>query len=296
MLLLKKTSLWAALLGIVAIGLLVRETTAVEPMPEPLSEPARKPHARGIGASGILEALRENTAIGAPIAGLIRSVQVSTWDKVKAGDPLFQLDDRELQAQLRVQEAEVRTQEAQLRKAHRAHERTATLRGTGAVSEDEADARDDEWALQKARLESAQASVSQTKVLLDRLIIRAPIDGVILQVNIRTGEYLAPTAVSPPVLLGSIDEIQVRADVDEQVAPRVRPGAPATGYLKGDTTNPIALEFVRIEPYITPKVSLTGSSSERVDTRVLQVIYKFPNDLGRRVYVGQQIDLFIEEP
>jgi HlyD family secretion protein len=46
---------------------------------------------------------------------------------------------------------------------------------------------------------------------------------------------------------------------------------------------------------VIPKRSLTGASTERVDTRVLQVIYRFPNTLGRPVYVGQQVDLFIEE-
>jgi hypothetical protein len=52
---------------------------------------------------------------------------------------------------------------------------------------------------------------------------------------------------------------------------------------------------VRIEPYVIPKVSLTGGSSERVDTRVLQVIFSFDNPSDRRLYVGQQMDLFIEE-
>jgi hypothetical protein len=104
-----------------------------------------------------------------------------------------------------------------------------------------------------------------------------------------------PGASLTPILLGSIDELQVRADVDEQIAPRVKPGSKAVGYLKGDTQHPIPLEFVRIEPYITPKRNLTGSSAERVDTRVLQVIYKFPNGIARRIYVGQQMDLFMEE-
>jgi hypothetical protein len=97
------------------------------------------------------------------------------------------------------------------------------------------------------------------------------------------------------LVLGDIDEIQVRADVDEQVAPRVRTGARAAGYLKGDTSRPIAMEFVRIEPYVVPKRSLTGASTERVDTRVLQVIYRFPKTADRTVYVGQQLDLYIEE-
>jgi HlyD family secretion protein len=95
--------------------------------------------------------------------------------------------------------------------------------------------------------------------------------------------------------MGSVEEVQVRADVDEQVAPRVKAGSKAVGYLKGDTAHPIPMEVVRIEPLVMPKRNLTGLSSERVDTRVLQVIYKVPTKRARGVYVGQQIDLFIEE-
>jgi HlyD family secretion protein len=52
---------------------------------------------------------------------------------------------------------------------------------------------------------------------------------------------------------------------------------------------------VRVEPYVTPKTSLTGSSTERVDTRVLQVIYSFPPH-ALPAFVGQQLDVFIETP
>ena len=82
--------------------------------------------------------------------------------------------------------------------------------------------------------------------------------------------------------------------MDEQNAPRLQPGQTATAYVKGDTTQPIALKFVRIEPYVVPKVSLTGASTERVDTRVLQVIYSFERPKDRAVYVGQQVDLFVK--
>jgi hypothetical protein len=55
------------------------------------------------------------------------------------------------------------------------------------------------------------------------------------------------------------------------------------------------LKFVRVEPYVIPKKSLTGDSTERVDTRVLQVLYSF-NRGALPVYVGQQMDVFIEAP
>ncbi|MFM9147584.1 MAG: hypothetical protein ACKORI_05600, partial [Verrucomicrobiota bacterium] len=56
----------------------------------------------------------------------------------------------------------------------------------------------------------------------------------------------------------------------------------------------IPLKFVRIEPFVVPKVSLTGGSVERVDTRVLQVIYQFERPADRSVFVGQQMDVFID--
>jgi multidrug resistance efflux pump len=131
--------------------------------------------------------------------------------------------------------------------------------------------------------------------LLDRYLVRAPIDGTILQLNIRAGELATPGSATPPLVLGSIDELQIRADVDEQIAPRVREGARAVAYRKGENKDAIPLTFVRIEPYIIPKKSLTGSSLERVDTRVLQVVYRFAGDREVRTYVGQQVDVFIEE-
>jgi RND family efflux transporter MFP subunit len=295
LILLRRFSLWAALLGIAAVVLMVRQTTAIEPMPPPPSVPAQKPSARVIAAAGLVEALQDNTSIGVPVSALVKRVLVDVWDKVEAGAPLLELDDRELQAQLITQRADLRVREAELARARRQHDLAQSLRASQLVSQDESDTQADAFAVAQARVDSARATIAQTEVLVERLTVRAPIGGTVLQVTTRAGEYAMPGANGAPILLGAIDEVQVRADVDEQLAPRVKPGRSAVGYLKGDTQNPIPLEFVRIEPYITPKRNLTGSSAERVDTRVLQIIYKFPMVPAPRIYVGQQMDLFIEE-
>ena len=69
---------------------------------------------------------------------------------------------------------------------------------------------------------------------------------------------------------------------------------PARAYIKGRRDVEIDLRFSRIEPYIVPKRSLTGESGERVDTRVLQVIYQFDRPKGAEVFVGQQMDVFLD--
>jgi hypothetical protein len=82
-------------------------------------------------------------------------------------------------------------------------------------------------------------------------------------------------------------------DIDENDIPRFRPGAPAKAMLRGDPRQEFGLRFVRVEPYVIPKKSLTGDNTERVDTRVLQVIYAL-DKTSAPVYVGQQLDVYVE--
>ncbi|MFM8721083.1 MAG: efflux RND transporter periplasmic adaptor subunit, partial [Chthoniobacterales bacterium] len=144
-----------------------------------------------------------------------------------------------------------------------------------------------------AELTQGKALLAEAQTDLDLTLVTAPRDGEILQVNVRAGEYASPNTMTEAILLGDTSTLQLRADVDEDSAWRVRPGAPATAYIKGTRDKPIPLTFVRVEPYILPKKSLTGESTERVDTRVLQVIYTFAMP-ETPVYVGQQMDVFID--
>ena len=73
----------------------------------------------------------------------------------------------------------------------------------------------------------------------------------------------------------------------------MRHGSPAVGHVRGNPDFKSPLRFVRFEPFVVPKRSLTGDTTERVDTRVLQVIYRVDrNDVP--LFVGQQLDVFIE--
>ncbi len=71
-------------------------------------------------------------------------------------------------------------------------------------------------------------------------------------------------------------------------------GADAIATLKGRPNIRFPLKFVYVEPYVIPKQSLTGNNSERVDQRVLQVIYELPEDRPLDVYIGQQMDVYMK--
>src|SRR5437016_8985362 len=133
-----------------------------------------------------------------------------------------------------------------------------------------------------------------TETNLERSIVRAPMDGDVLQVKIHPGEF-APAGVTPTplILLGRLKPLHIRVDVDEHEAWRVRPEAKATAAVRGNANLKAPLTFVRFEPFVVPKKSLTGDSTERVDTRVLQVIYRVEGD-ALPLFVGQQMDVFID--
>jgi HlyD family secretion protein len=146
----------------------------------------------------------------------------------------------------------------------------------------------------RAAVKLAEAQVQQDKTDIERAIVRAPVDGVVLQVNVRPGEYVGNTPNAPLVVLGAVtDYLHVRVDIDEHDIPRFQPGAPAVASLRGAPDKKYPLTFIRVEPYVIPKKSLTGDNTERVDTRVLQVIYALKPE-GKPIYVGQQLDVFLD--
>jgi RND family efflux transporter MFP subunit len=301
-----------ALLGVAAsIGIdRLQAGREMPPAGDPPLPPAPKPYAQSVSATGILEALSENVAIGVPQPGLVAEVAVQVGDAVKSGDLLFRLDDRDLRAeqvsaraQLQVAEAGAAVADAQLARARSQLARLEAVTDPRAVSQDDLDRRRQDVAVAEAELASALAQsaaarsdIERLAMLLERLSVRAPRNGSVIQVNIRAGEYAATAPKAPAMIVGETDRLQVRADVDEQNASRIRPGQHATASLKGDPNVTFPLEFVRVEPFVIPKVSLTGASTERVDTRVLQVIFSLKRPENPPIYVGQQVDVFIEAP
>ena len=301
---------------------------------------------RVIAGAGLVEAQKENIPIGTNVPGVVWEIYVKKGDHVKAGDPLFRIDDRDLRAMLKVREADLAAARAQLHKLQSAPRAEDIPPAKAAFEEAKARMSDAEAAMARteklyqrqmiaasdfdkdrfayyaakaaaakaqaelertlagtwkedlmvaeATVEQAESQVESIKTNLDRLTVRALADGDVLQLNVRLGQFAALAWREPMVVLGDVNRLHVRIDIDENDLPYFERGAEAVATLKGRPHVRFPLKFVYVEPYVIPKQSLTGSNSERVDTRVLQVVYALPDDRPVEIHVGQQMDVYLK--
>jgi HlyD family secretion protein len=276
---------------------------------DPPSKPPVSEYGDTVAAVGVIEASTENISVGTPLSGIVPKVFVRPGDEVRSGDPLFELDTRQLYAALEVQKqaravaaSRVRVAEARLDDLRRQLAFAEQLKDKRAISSEEISRRrsavetaEAELLEARSQVAAAEAQIHAVAVEIERSTVRAPLDAEVLQVKLRVGEFAAASQeqANPLILLGRSKPLHVRVDVDEHEGWRVKAGAPALGRMRGNADLKTPLSFVRFEPFVVPKRSLTGDSTERVDTRVLQVIYRVEqNDLP--LFVGEQLDVFID--
>lgn len=302
-----------ALIGAVGAVAYIATSQPDRSLEEPTREPPRATGALATGTrvagSGVVEPSSETIDIGAALSGLVLNVMVQPGDRVGQGQPLFTVDDRAVRAQLRQAEAGINEARAAIAEAQTAQatagrqlalyrsveDAAAVSRAEVIRAEGEANAAKSRLALAQARLEAANAAAGAARTELGRLTVRAPIAGEVLAVNIRKGEYVSTMggAQSQPFIqMGQTIPLHIRVDIDESDATRIDLGKPAVVSPRGAAEQQVSARFVRAEPLVVPKRSLTNSSQERVDVRVLQVIYELPDSKGL-FRVGQQIDAFI---
>lgn len=145
----------------------------------------------------------------------------------------------------------------------------------------------------EAACKAAQAEVARIETEIERTVVRAPLDGRILQVNKRVGEYVHLQGNEFLFVLGDMSQLRVRAEIDEEDVPRFLPGAQAKAFRRGKLAQGFDLKFLRVEPLVEVKKTWTGDNTERSDTRVLPVLFEVqnaPNDL----YVGQIMEVLID--
>jgi HlyD family secretion protein len=155
----------------------------------------------------------------------------------------------------------------------------------------------------QAQYAALQKAAEASEALLQKYTLRAPVDGVVLAVNAAVGSYVSPQgiynsytqAMAPAMLMGGMPEsYQVRCYIDEILIARLpSPDRIVAQMSVRGSDVKLPLEFVRVQPYVSPKIALSNQRQERVDVRVLPVIFRFARNDALKLYPGQLVDVYI---
>ncbi len=187
---------------------------------------------------------RLRSEISPGIAGLVVEIPARKGARVKKGDILLRLNDREHKAQVELAQRALEAARALLEQAQAEADyaqaqwaRAQDLSKNKVVSEtafelDRTRALTTKSAVAatQARLHEAEASVDVAKALLEKTVITAPFDGIVLDVSTEVGEWISPSppGVPLPPILDLIDPgaLYVSAPIDEADLARIRVGLP----------------------------------------------------------------------
>ncbi|MFK5987097.1 MAG: efflux RND transporter periplasmic adaptor subunit [Pseudomonadota bacterium] len=257
----------------------------------------KSPYQSFIYATGIIESESTNITIGSAIPGIVTKLFIHTGQKINRGDPLFSIDARETRAKIEVAQSKIKVAASLLTKTRHQYKFDKKLHdySSASISKQKYLASVDELALAKSNLSLAKAELTLLNKELKRHTVYSPIIGKILQCKIRVGEFIDSRRITTRAIVVGSNKLRLRVDINENELNHFKPKTPAIAFVRKQPNLKIPLHYQYTEPYIVPKTSLTGLSTERTDLRVLQVLYSLDKSIFP-LYVGQQLDVFIKVP
>ncbi|WP_294951368.1 efflux RND transporter periplasmic adaptor subunit [Sulfurovum sp.] len=248
-----------------------------------------------IAGTGIVEAKSKNIAVSSSFSGIVKAVYVQSGEKIQKGMLLFEMDDTLLQSNILIAQAGIKAAEATFISAKHHFELIENFKNVSPqmVTKEKYMQAQDHFHEAKELLEVSKTKLAALKEQSNLYKVYSPIDGIVLRSEISRGDFF--DSRSNALLIGS-ERVNVRVSINEYDISKFKPGTKAVAYLRGNTKKNIGLKYAYTIPYVVPKTNLTGRSTERTDTRVLQVIYAAERTKTFPLYVGEQLDVFIQTP
>ena len=282
-----------SIVGII-IGLAVifydERPTQSQTLPIPELAP---PYKNFIAATGIVESSSKNIQIGSLVSGIISQINVKSGDSVKKGELLFSLDKKMITAKIAAQQAAIALANTKLTKAQDQFQIIKNFKkiSPNMVKKTEYITAKDNVAQAVANLRVAKSKLKVLQQQLSFYDVYSPIDGKVLESKLSIGKYFPKN--SALLTIGS-NKLNLRVDINEYDVWKFTPNTKAVAFVRGHPELKIPLKYLYTIPCVVPKKNLTGLSTERTDTRVLQVLYALPTKIDFPLFVGQQLDVFIE--
>jgi RND family efflux transporter MFP subunit len=272
----------------------------------PVAERLPQEPIKQVFGEGRIEGRTEIVILRPEIVGLIGKVVVREGDEVRKDDVLIELVDKEYHAEVdlansRVKAAEcaLRARNAQCLFANQELERGAKTLERGAITperyEELTSIRDTAAAdleTAKANLDAERQQLKVAEIRMSHTKLLSPIDGQVLKVGVKEGEFVSPNAETqePTVQVADNSEFRVRAFVDEIYARLVKPGQ--TAIITDDTGFSETAVVSRVSPFLGKKVLFSDRSTESYDTKTREVWLHF--DKKPKLVIGLRVDVVID--
>ena len=142
----------------------------------------------------------------------------------------------------------------------------------------------------EAQVVSARGDLALARVNLEKLKIRAPIDGTILQLNINPGELATPSGLQPVLSIANLTTLNVRAELDERDVSEIKLGQAASVRAAAFPGKEFAGTVTSIAPVVEPSRLGARGASNRTDVDVVEVVVKLaqPGPLT----TGMKVDVY----
>ena len=177
-------------------------------------------------ASGYVVAQRE-ASVSSKGTGVLEYLGVVEGDKVKRGQIIAKLDDRDIVAQLDQAKSNLQLYQAQLNETENNYNREKELFDRGLSSQQDLDQAEANYKTLLANIDMAKAGIRVAEVALENMIIRAPFDGTVLTKNAEVGEIVAPfgastTSRAAVVTIADMTSLMVETDVSESNIEKIK--------------------------------------------------------------------------
>lgn len=294
------------IIGMLSVYFYNQNLKALEPLAVSFN-----PYKDGIYATGIVESFQvngSNVNMYPLVSGRVIDIKIKDGDPVKKGDELVTIDNSIQTAVVGRDKANVDLAKDNLTTVQDQYDKLKAAYDINpkSVSMNALDNAKNAVISAKQNILVAQAQLDSDQALLDEYTLFAPVDGIVLRVEPAIGDFASPTVGTydtytqgnqPVVVIGQGSPyLQVRVYVDEILTPQLPQPSKleATLFVRGMNNKAVPLEYVNIQPYTIPNIELSDQRNERVDVRVLPIIFKFKRPEDINIFPGQLVDIYIK--
>ncbi len=205
-----------------------------------------------VTASGSVKPINR-IEIKSKASGRIEELPIEVGDFVKKGDLIARLDQKDERAELEQAKANLAIAEAELKQAQHTYDRRDQLFAKGLVSEEEIGQIELSLATAKGKLLQAQTALERAQESFAESIVRAPIDGIILQKYVEEGQIIASGVNNvgggtPIADIADMHAVYIEAGIDEIDIGKIRPGQEAIVIAEAYPQKRFKGKIVRLAP------------------------------------------------